>query len=97
MINVENMTEYISVEDTDNDEVPELARKQEIIDRAPFQKLKIKDTRILDTIEGRQKCRLCYKSRKFFCYTCCLPVIDKSHFPQVKVTINIGFDKFAIN
>lgn len=76
-----------SVKNIGNDELPELARKQRIIDREPFQKLKIKDARILDTIEGRQKCKLCYRSRKFFCYTCYLPVIDKSYFPRVKVLL----------
>ncbi|XP_012235375.1 tRNA-uridine aminocarboxypropyltransferase 1 [Linepithema humile] len=82
-----------SVENIGNDELPEVTRRQRIIDRAPFQKLKIKDVRILDTIKDRQICKLCYKSRKFFCYTCCLPVIDRSYFPRVKLPIKIDIIK----
>ncbi|KAL6433745.1 hypothetical protein ACFW04_005776 [Cataglyphis niger] len=75
------MAEYVK----NSDRLSEFEMKQKTIDRAPFRNLKISDSRILNTIEGRRKCELCYKSRKFFCYTCCVPVIDNSYFPRVKI------------
>ncbi|KAL6263780.1 hypothetical protein P5V15_003863 [Pogonomyrmex californicus] len=87
---IENMAEC-TVET--NDKLLELENKQKMIDRAPFRGLKIKDAKILDTIDGRTKCKLCCKSRKFFCYTCCLPVIEDSYFPRVKLPIKIDIIK----
>ncbi|XP_015121435.1 DTW domain-containing protein 1 [Diachasma alloeum] len=72
-----------------------LAAKQHIIDKAPFCMLKIDDSSVLDTVEGREICERCYKSRKFFCYTCCLPVIDDKYFPQVKLPIKVDIIKHA--
>ncbi|XP_063975292.1 tRNA-uridine aminocarboxypropyltransferase 1 [Diachasmimorpha longicaudata] len=72
-----------------------LAEKQDIIDRAPFRMLKIDDPSILNTVEGREICEHCYKSRKFFCYTCYSPVIDKKYFPQVKLPIKVDIIKHA--
>lgn len=69
------------------DELLQRLEKQWMIDRAPFRDLRIADTKILDTIEGRSSCDSCHKSRKFFCYTCCVPVIDRRYFPRVKVSI----------
>ncbi|XP_011313607.1 DTW domain-containing protein 1-like isoform X1 [Fopius arisanus] len=71
----------------------DLVIKQSIIDKAPFDMLKIDDPSILNTFEGREICGGCYKSRKFFCYTCCVPVIDKKYFPQVKLPIKIDIIK----
>lgn len=62
-----------------------LEKEQSIIDKAPFRHLKITNAQVLDTIEGRETCSRCYKSRKFFCYSCCLPVIAEKYFPRVKV------------
>lgn len=73
-----------NVENSNIDRLSEF-EKQRTIDRAPFRNLKINDSKILNTLEGRRTCELCYKSRKFFCYTCCVPVIDNSYFPRVKV------------
>ncbi|XP_012274921.1 DTW domain-containing protein 1 [Orussus abietinus] len=73
----------------------ELEAKQRIIDRNPFKMLKIADAQILDTIEGREMCETCKKSRKFFCYTCCAPVIDQKYIPRVKLPIKIDIIKHA--
>jgi hypothetical protein len=62
-----------------------LEEHQKIIDRAPFHHLKIDDASCLNTIEGREICEKCYKSRKFFCYSCYLPVIDEKYIPRIKV------------
>lgn len=70
----------------DNSKLSELVNEQKIVDRQPFQKFRIDDARVLDTIEGREICPRCYKSRKFFCYSCYTPVIDDKLFPRVKVS-----------
>lgn len=88
------MAEY-NVKNSDTDKLSEFEMKQKTIDRAPFRNLKINDSRILNTIEGRRKCEFCCKSRKFFCYTCCVPVIDNSYFPRVKVLKVIYVTDFA--
>ncbi|XP_046604087.1 tRNA-uridine aminocarboxypropyltransferase 1 isoform X2 [Neodiprion virginianus] len=71
---------------TDNS-LSDLEKEQKIIDRAPFVKFKIRDAKILDSIQGREICDKCYKSRKFFCYSCCTPVIDERYIPRVKVVL----------
>lgn len=62
-----------------------LEEQQKIIDRAPFRRLKIDNADCLDRIEGREICGKCYKSRKFFCYTCYSPLIDEKYIPRIKV------------
>ena len=65
----------------------DLKEKQKQIDKNPFSDLIIDDGNCLDDIEGREICGRCYKSRKFFCYSCFSPVIDERYFPRVKVNI----------
>ncbi|EZA56690.1 hypothetical protein DMN91_000159 [Ooceraea biroi] len=69
------------------------SEEQAAIDRMPFQNYRIADTEILKTIEGRTCCESCRKSRKYFCYTCCTPVIDRRYFPRVKLPIKIDIIK----
>lgn len=40
----------------------------------PFEKLKISNNDILNQVEERSPCPKCRKSRKFFCYSCYVPV-----------------------
>ncbi|XP_032777488.2 LOW QUALITY PROTEIN: tRNA-uridine aminocarboxypropyltransferase 1 [Daphnia magna] len=47
----------------------------------PFSGLKISSTTFLDEIERRGNCENCGKSRKFFCYTCYIPL------PEIKELI----------
>lgn len=56
----------------------------------PFEKLKISSNEFLQRIEERSPCPKCNKSRKFFCYTCYVPVIsDKDGvLPNVEVYNN---------
>ncbi|XP_034949705.1 DTW domain-containing protein 1 [Chelonus insularis] len=70
-----------------------LEAEQKTIDKDPFCRLKIDDASILDSINDRTICGKCYKSRKFFCYTCYTPVIDQKYFPQVKLPIKIDIIK----
>ncbi|XP_029172787.1 DTW domain-containing protein 1 [Nylanderia fulva] len=83
------------VENSKTDNLSEFEVNQRSIDRAPFKNLKISDSGILNTLEGRKTCELCCKSRKFFCYTCYVPVIDNSCFPRVKLPIKIDIIKHA--
>lgn len=51
-----------------------------------FKGYKIDDYSFLDELDGRSPCPECCKSRKFFCYTCYIPMpplIGK--LPTVKV------------
>lgn len=75
------------------------ALSQSLIDEDPFLYLKIDDTSILDSIDSRRPCTKCCKSRKYFCYTCYVPVEDlQGKLPVVKVCINFNnFLKIFIN
>ncbi|CAB0036754.1 unnamed protein product [Trichogramma brassicae] len=72
-----------------------LEEKQKLIDNAPFEHLKIDDASCLETIESREICGKCFKSRKFFCYTCYTPVIDEKYLPRIKLPIKIDIIKHA--
>lgn len=72
-----------------------LEETQKIIDRAPFRGMKINDTSVLDTVDGRGICEKCYKSRKYFCYTCYTLIVDKTIIPQVKLPIKIDIIKHS--
>ncbi|XP_017773814.1 PREDICTED: DTW domain-containing protein 1 [Nicrophorus vespilloides] len=60
----------------------------------PFQSMDIADNSILDTINGRYICGNCFKSRKFFCYTCFTPhpELEKT-IPKVKLPIKVDIIK----
>ncbi|KOC63937.1 DTW domain-containing protein 1 [Habropoda laboriosa] len=72
-----------------------MEKEQKIIDKMPFRHLKIGNAQILDTVEGREICDHCFKSRKFFCYSCCLPVINENYFPRIKLPVKIDIIKHA--
>ncbi len=51
-----------------------------------FNGMKIDSASFLDDIDVRQKCPKCSKSRKFFCYTCYIPMQSvEGKLPKVKV------------
>ena len=55
-----------------------------------FPPLKIEDTKILDDLEERQACSRCHKSRKFFCYSCFLPLPSVENvLPSVNLPIKV--------
>ncbi|XP_037028911.1 tRNA-uridine aminocarboxypropyltransferase 1 [Bradysia coprophila] len=60
----------------------------------PFAKLKILDNDFLNQIEDRFPCSKCRKSRKFFCYSCFVPV-DRlaNRLPNVEVPLFIDIIK----
>nr|CAD7599905.1 unnamed protein product [Timema genevievae] len=58
-------------------------------DYEPFKNLKIDDWTILNDIDQRSLCQVCKKSRKYFCYTCYVPVNElRGRIPNVKVVIH---------
>ncbi|XP_067014530.1 tRNA-uridine aminocarboxypropyltransferase 1 [Anabrus simplex] len=60
----------------------------------PFKDLKIADTAILDDIDQRSLCPKCKKSRKYFCYTCYVPVEAlEGRVPVVKLPLKIDIIK----
>lgn len=63
-------------------------------DENPFAGLKISDYSILDSIQDRSLCCKCNKSRKYFCYMCCIPVKQlENKIPQLRLPIKIDIIK----
>lgn len=63
---------------------------------SPFRNLKIDDYSFLNSVKNRSPCNKCNKSRKYFCYTCCLLVDSLSSLnlvPKVKLPIKIDIIK----
>lgn len=64
--------------------------RQAFIDENPFDGFKISDNSILNELEGRRPCPQCGKSRKFFCYTCYVPITELTgKLPRIKVLIYV--------
>lgn len=60
----------------------------------PFAYMHINDNKILNNIEGRYSCSKCGKSRKFYCYSCYIPVGDLHRvLPKVDIPIKIDIIK----
>ena len=60
----------------------------------PFATLNISSTAVLDAQCERQPCSLCNKSRKFFCYSCNLPLpAIKDLIPKLELPIHIDIVK----
>lgn len=60
--------------------------RQAFIDQSPFEGFKISDNSILYTLDGRHPCPKCGKSRKFYCYSCYVPITElQGKLPIIKV------------
>lgn len=67
---------------------------EEFVHRNPFEFMKIDDNKFLKSIDGRMPCPKCKKSRKFFCYTCYVPVHGlESRLPKVQLPVQIDIIK----
>lgn len=65
--------------------------------RNPFEFMKIDDNQFLESIDGRLACPKCKKSRKFFCYTCYVPVPGlESRLPKVQLPVHIDIIKHQL-
>ncbi|XP_018329283.1 DTW domain-containing protein 1 [Agrilus planipennis] len=61
---------------------------------SPFDGMRISDNCFLKDMEGRQPCPKCYKSRKFFCYTCYVPIVKlEGRLPHVKLPVKVNIIK----
>jgi len=59
-----------------------------------FTRLHIADTGGLEEHGSRQSCERCNKSRKYFCYTCCLPLASIKHItPRVELPVRVEIVK----
>nr|CAH7749581.1 unnamed protein product [Callosobruchus chinensis] len=68
--------------------------RQNFIDTNPFDGLEIENASILDTLEGRHSCPKCGKSRKFYCYSCYVPIEElQGKLPVVKLPLKIDIIK----
>ncbi|KAB0797519.1 hypothetical protein PPYR_08512 [Photinus pyralis] len=64
------------------------------IDKTPFEGMLINDDAFLNQLEGRYPCPKCSKSRKYFCYTCYVPVSElDGKLPFVKLPLKIDIIK----
>ncbi|KAJ8954345.1 hypothetical protein NQ318_011016 [Aromia moschata] len=68
--------------------------RQSYIDQKPFEGIKIDDNSILDSLEGRHPCPKCGKSRKFYCYSCYVPIQElQGKLPKVILPFKIDIIK----
>lgn len=62
----------------------------------PFKGLRISSTEPVNSQSARESCPRCCKSRKYFCYTCYVPIKSlHSAFPKVKLPIKIDVVKHS--
>ncbi|CAH1775502.1 unnamed protein product [Owenia fusiformis] len=60
----------------------------------PFPGLKISDSAGLHSVEGRLKCKKCGQSRKYYCYSCCIPLEEtKGMIPTVQLPVKVEIIK----
>nr|XP_022906780.1 DTW domain-containing protein 1 isoform X1 [Onthophagus taurus] len=64
------------------------------LDKNPFDGLIIQNDNILYALEGRYACPKCGKSRKFYCYSCYVPIPElKNVLPKVTLPVKIDIIK----
>ncbi|CAC5411590.1 DTW domain-containing protein 1 [Mytilus coruscus] len=64
------------------------------MEEQPFSNLKISSSDFLDTLQGRSECPKCKRSRKYYCYTCYVPVDQlQGKIPCVQIPIKIDIIK----
>lgn len=75
--------------------LPKLDEKQaQFVHTDPFEYMNIDDNKFLHEIDGRSACTKCNKSRKFFCYTCYVPVPNlETKLPKVELPLQIDIIK----
>ncbi|KAK7078621.1 DTW domain-containing protein 1 [Halocaridina rubra] len=62
--------------------------------KAPFENMKISCSEFLDDLTEREYCSRCGKSRKYFCYTCYIPVVSiTDRVPRLKLPCKVDILK----
>lgn len=65
---------------------PTQSNNQILIDKSPFEGLDISEDTILNKLDGRHPCPKCGKSRKYYCYSCYVPIKElEEKLPRIKV------------
>ncbi|XP_035778575.1 tRNA-uridine aminocarboxypropyltransferase 1-like [Anopheles albimanus] len=60
----------------------------------PFEGMDIANTDFLMDVEGRSSCPVCGRSRKFFCYTCYVPVASiNDRVPRIALPVKVDIIK----
>lgn len=86
--------ENLDVLDCEFDAKKSVDFSDEFVHRNPFEHMQIHDNEFLTTLDGRSACPKCGKSRKFFCYTCYVPVKElDDRLPKVHLPIQIDIIK----
>jgi len=71
-----------------------LARWGSEADEEPLSRLKTSPYDALEALTGRSHCHLCNKSRKFFCYNCCVPVPELcGRLPRLALPVAVDIVK----
>ncbi|XP_065333288.1 tRNA-uridine aminocarboxypropyltransferase 1 [Cloeon dipterum] len=66
------------------------------VDANPFGKYNISDWHFLESMDGRSSCPKCGKSRKYFCYTCYVPIKElEGKLPVLNLPIKVDIIKHA--
>lgn len=82
-----------SIEPRDSIETDQMANGQ-FEHRNPFEYMAIDDNQFLMQMNGRSGCPKCGKSRKLFCYTCYVPIVEiRERVPTVQLPIHIDIIK----
>lgn len=69
-----------------------LFTNQEVAD--PLSKFKISSCDFLDELPERSCCPKCYKSRRYYCYNCYLPIDEiKERIPMIKLPLKVDIIK----
>lgn len=64
------------------------------MEETPFPDIKISCHDVLESLDDRSECPNCHKSRKYYCYTCYVPVKDlENKIPKVKLPVKIDIIK----
>lgn len=88
--------EHLDLTESNQVATSKIDESKKFVHRDPFECMKIADNQFLNTIDGRSACPKCFKSRKFFCYSCYVPVKElASQLPKVKLPIQIDIIKHS--
>ncbi|XP_071440502.1 tRNA-uridine aminocarboxypropyltransferase 1 isoform X2 [Hetaerina americana] len=69
---------------------------ESLCDNDPFQSYKIANHDFLEELGDRSPCPSCNKSRKYYCYTCYIPVKSiEGRLPRVKLPLKIDIIKHS--
>ncbi|GJQ85593.1 hypothetical protein Trydic_g20145 [Trypoxylus dichotomus] len=73
---------------------PNTPNNQKLIDKNPFEGLCILNDSFLNDLQGRHPCSKCGKSRKYYCYSCYLPIKElEESLPRIKLPVKIDIIK----